>query len=125
MMRAHGGTLDTVTAVELLDWHLGRVCKMEACAYALHLAELVKRLTQERQENRRVYELLAGSLTVVSDGVEPYAVARYFEMSLFSLLGYRIELYRCINCGRDLLAVPNALSARMGGFLCPACVQED
>jgi DNA repair protein RecO (recombination protein O) len=125
IMLAHGRTLDTVTSVELLDGHLGLAGNIRAYAYASHLAELVNRLTQERQENRRVYELLAGALKVLSDGVETFAVARYFEMSLFSLLGYRIELYRCINCGRDLLAVPNALSARLGGFLCPACVQED
>ncbi len=37
---------------------------------------LVNRLTQERQENRRIYELLAGALKVLSDGVETFAVAR-------------------------------------------------
>lgn len=125
IMLAHGRTLDTVTSVELVDGHLELAGNITAYAYASHLSELVNRLTKERQENRRIFDLLAGAISVLSDGVEPFAVARYFEMSLFSLLGYRIELYRCINCGRDLLAVPNALSARLGGFLCPACVQED
>lgn len=125
LMLAHGRTLDVVTGVELIDGHLGLAGNVEAYTYASHIAELVNRLTQERQENRRLFDLLAGSINVIAEGIDPSSVARYVEMSLFSLLGYRIELYRCVNCGRELQAIANPLSARLGGFLCPACQEED
>lgn len=122
---AHGRTLDTVTNAELIDAHLELAGDIEGYAYASHLAELVHRLTQERQENRLLFELLAGGIRAIADGLDPFAVARYCELALFSILGFRIELYRCINCGRDLQANQNALSSRLGGFLCPNCVDED
>jgi len=122
---AHGRTLDTVTNVELLDPHLELSGQIEAYAYASHIAELVHRLTQERQENRTIYELLSGGIRAIADGIDPFAVARYFELALFSIVGFRVELYRCINCGRELQASEHALSARLGGFLCPLCLAED
>ncbi len=125
IMLAQGRELDVVTGVELVEGHLGLSGNVEAYAYASHLAELVNRLTQDRQENRRVFEILAGALTVVSEGVDPWAVARYTEMALFAHLGFRVELYRCVSCDRELQAIPNPLSPRLGGFLCPACQQED
>jgi DNA repair protein RecO (recombination protein O) len=122
---AHGQALDTVTNVELIDGHLPLSGKIEAYAYASHLAELVNRLTQERQENRKVYALLAGGIRAIADGVDPFSAARFFELSLFSLLGFGIELYRCVACGRELEAMPNAMSARLGGFLCQQCHEQD
>ncbi len=122
---AHGRTLDTVTNAELLDGHQELAGNIEAFAYASHISELVHRLTQERQENRQVYDLLAGSIRAIADGLDPFAVARFFELNLFSILGFRVELYQCINCGRDLEASMNPMSTRLGGFLCANCREED
>jgi DNA repair protein RecO (recombination protein O) len=125
LMLAQGRTLDVVTGVELIDGHLSLAGNVEAYSYASHIAELVNRLTQDRQENRRIFDLLTGSIKVISEGVDPCSVARYTEMSLFSLLGFRVELYLCVNCGRELQATANPMSARLGGFLCQACQEED
>jgi DNA repair protein RecO (recombination protein O) len=122
---AHGRTIDTVTNAELVDAHLELSGQIEAYAYASHLAELVNRLTQERQENRQIFDLLAGGIRAIADGTDPFAVSRYCELAFFAILGFRIELYRCISCGRDLQATSNALSARLGGFLCQNCLDED
>lgn len=125
LMLAKGRDLDVVTSVDLVDAHLGLAGDVTAYAYASHFAELVNRLTQERQANVAVFDLLANALQAVSTGVDPFAVARYFELALLSLMGYRPELYRCVVCGRDLQPVVNALSPRLGGMLCPACQIED
>lgn len=125
LMLAHGRTLDVVTGVELIDGHLPLAGNVEAYSYASHIAELVNRLTQDRQENRRIFDLLCGAIKVITEGVDPCSVARYTEMSLFSLLGFKVELYLCVNCGRELQAIANPISARLGGFLCPACQEED
>jgi DNA repair protein RecO (recombination protein O) len=122
---AHSQNVDIVTNVELVDAHLALSGNIEAYAYASHLAELVHRLTQERQENRKAFALLAGGLKAISDGVDAFSAARFFELSLFSILGFGIELYRCVSCGRELQADVNPLSARLGGFLCPQCLDQD
>jgi DNA repair protein RecO (recombination protein O) len=125
VMLARGRELDVVTNVELVDGHLALSGDLKAYSYASHMAELVNRMTKEREEQRKLFDLLAGALSVVSDGVDPFAVARYFEISLYSALGYRIEMYHCVRCGRDLQPVVNSLSPRLGGFLCPSCDPAD
>lgn len=125
VMLARGRELDVVTNVELVDPHLPLAGDLRAYSYASHMGELVNRLTKEHEEQRKLFDLLAGAISVVSDGVDPFAVARYFEISLFSLLGYRIELYSCVRCGRALQAAVNSLSPRLGGLLCPACELAD
>jgi DNA repair protein RecO (recombination protein O) len=86
---------------------------------------MLLRLTEERQENTAVYDLLSSSLQLLDDGIDPFAVTRHFELVLLTLLGYKPELYRCLNCDTELTAERNALSNRMGGMLCPRCVTAD
>lgn len=125
LMLARGRELDTVTGAETLDAHLGLRTDLDALGHASHLAELLVRLTADRQENEAAYDLLSGSLRLLSDGVEPFAVTRHFELALLTLLGYRPELYRCVNCETELSATVNTLSHGRGGLLCPLCRAGD
>lgn len=125
LMLARGRELDTITGAETVDAHLGLRADLDAFGHASHLVELLNRLTQDRQENEAVYDLLASSLRLLADGVDPFAVTRHYELALLTLLGYKPELYRCLNCQEELLAVPNAFSSRLGGTLCPLCRTAD
>jgi DNA repair protein RecO (recombination protein O) len=118
---AGGRELDVVTGVELLDAHPALAGDVRAYAYASHVAELVDRLTVDRQANPAVFDILTGALAAITSGADPYPVARYAELSLFTLLGFRPELYACVGCGAEIGPVVNALSPRLGGLLCPAC----
>jgi DNA repair protein RecO (recombination protein O) len=40
---------------------------------------------------------------------------------LLVLLGYRPELYRCIECRADLTQAPHHFAVGLGGFLCERC----
>ena len=90
-----------------------------------HLVEVVNRLTEDRQENVAVYDLLASSLRLLADNVDPFVVTRHYELVLLTLLGYKPELYRCVSCHQELTAIPNAFSSRLGGALCPLCRAAD
>lgn len=120
-----GRDLDVVTSVTTIHQHPNLRTDIEAFGHAAHFAELVRDLTQERQENRRVYELLSASLSLLNDGVEPWHVARHFELGLLITLGYSPELFHCVNCLRDLEPVPNRFSTGMGGMLCADCAGMD
>lgn len=125
LMLARGRELDTVTGAETVDPHLGLRSDLDAFGHASHLAEILNRLTEDRQENEAVYDLLANSLRLLADGVDPFAVARHYELALLTLLGYKPELYRCVVCHGELAAVPNGFSSRLGGALCPGCRTAD
>lgn len=122
---AKGRDLDVVTQAATVNAHLALRSDIDAYGHAAHFAELVRHLTQDRQEHRQVYELLASSLSLLSDGVAARPVARHFELSLLGLLGFRPELFRCLNCLRTLEPDANAFSNQLGGLLCPSCRAMD
>lgn len=125
LMLARGRELDTVTGAETLDYHRRLRTDLDAYGHASHMVELLLRLTEDREENEAAYSLLTASLRLLDDRVDAFAVTRHFELALLGLLGYKPELYRCVACAEDLTAVPNALSNRQGGLLCPLCQGTD
>lgn len=125
LMLAKGRDLDVVTGAETVDPHLALRGDLDAYGHASHIVELVNRLTEDRQEQAAAYDLLARSLRLLCDGVDPYLVTRHYELVLLTLLGYRPELYRCVSCEQPVEATPNALSPRLGGVLCTGCRAAD
>jgi DNA repair protein RecO (recombination protein O) len=125
LMMAKGRDLDLVTGAETLDPFLPIRTNLDALGHASHMAELLNRLTEDRQENARAYDLLVNSLRLLADGVDPFAVTRHYEMALLGLAGYRPELYQCVQCTSEIQAIPNAFSVRLGGMLCAACRGSD
>ena len=118
---ARGRELDVVTSAELIEPHERLRLDLDAFGHASYFAELVRHLTQDREENGRIYDLLKRSLSVLNENVDPWPVTRHFELALLSALGYQPELLHCVNCRREIEPVPNAFSPSLGGMLCPLC----
>ena len=125
LMLAKGRELDVVTGAETIDPLLALREDMSAYAHASHCVEVLHRLTEDRQENEAVYDLLQRSLRLLADGVDPFAVTRHFELALLTLLGFKPEIYQCVSCKGEILAAPNAFSTRLGGVICPICRPND
>jgi DNA repair protein RecO (recombination protein O) len=121
VMLARGRELDVVTGAETEDAHLAIRADLDAFGHASHMVELLTRLTEDRQENVAVFELLARSLQLLAEGVDPFHVTRHYEMVLLGLLGYRPQLYQCIECLESLAAAPHQFAMTLGGFLCERC----
>jgi DNA repair protein RecO (recombination protein O) len=121
LMLARGRDLDVVTSAETEDAHLSLREDLDAFGHASHMVEILDRLTQDRQTNWAVFDLLARSLRLLADGVDPFHVTRHYEMALLVLLGYRPELYRCVECRNELQQAPHHFAVGLGGFLCPYC----
>jgi DNA repair protein RecO (recombination protein O) len=120
-----GRDLDVVTSAETVDACVTLRDDLDVLGHASHMVEMVARLTEDREEQEAVYDLLRGSLRLLADGVEPFAVTRHFEFALLATLGYRPELYRCLNCDRPLDADTNRFSIVLGGMLGPECRAAD
>jgi DNA repair protein RecO (recombination protein O) len=121
LMLAKGRELDVVTGAETINGHIVLRTNLDALGHASHMAELLNRLTEDRQEQEPAFDLLAQSLHLLCEGIDPYIVTRHYELALTKLLGYRPELYSCVNCRRTIESRPNALSPRLGGMLCQEC----
>ena len=122
VMLAHGRELDVVTGAETADPHLAIRDNLEAFGHASHMAEVLSRLTEDRQENAAVFDLLARSLRLLADGIDAFHVTRHYEWVLLGLLGYRPELYRCVECQTYLTPARHPMVVDMGGFLCEVCL---
>ena len=120
-----GRDLDVVTSAETVDAYPPLREDLDVLGHASHLVELVARLTEDRQEQEPVYDLLRGSLRLLADGVDPFAVTRHFEFMLLVTLGYRPELYRCLESGEPLEATTNVFSSNRGGMLSMICRGSD
>lgn len=122
---SRGRDLDVVTSAETMD-RLPRLREdLDAYGHACYFVELVKGMTQPREEHQEVYDLLKNSLVLLNDGVDPWVIARHFEMALLYTLGYRPELFHCVHCKSPMQPERNSFSAGLGGLLCPRCRGED
>jgi DNA repair protein RecO (recombination protein O) len=121
LLLAKGRELDVVTGAETINAHLPLRSDLDAYGHASHMVEMVGRLTEERQENTVVFDLLAGSLQLLAEGIDPYHATRHFELALLNHLGFRPELLRCVECREPLSQAPHPFMAELGGFLCERC----
>jgi DNA repair protein RecO (recombination protein O) len=121
MLLAKGRSLDTVTQCELIDSLAGLRSDLDRLGAAVYLAELVDRFTEERQENRQVYNLLLLCLRGLNGGKDRTLTLRYFEMQLLERAGFRPQLQFCASCNGRIDAVVNAFSGMAGGIVCESC----
>ena len=125
VMLSRGRDLDVITSVEVIERPDALGERIEAFSHACHLAEVTNRLVPEGQDVPEIYRLLAAALAELEHPGQPWLLARWYEMALLALAGYRFDLYHCAGCGADLLAEPNVLGVRSGGVLCPICRPVD
>ncbi|GAA4706280.1 DNA repair protein RecO [Brevibacillus fulvus] len=92
-------------------------------AYAAYMAELLDRLTQEREANPYLFELLAMTFHYMNEGKDPEILCRIFESKMLIVAGIRPHLQGCSNCGAE--REPYVISVTQGGLLCPQCATLD
>jgi DNA repair protein RecO (recombination protein O) len=120
-----GRNLDGVRGVETVASHPGLRGDLEAFAAASYMADLVRVMTQEDEPNERLYALLAETLALLSDGVDPWALTRHFEYALLETSGFQAQLHECPICREAITEQANAFSVREGGVVCPRCRVND
>ncbi len=120
LLIAKGRNLDIVTQASLIE-PFRKIHESEALiAYASYFADLLDLFIVEGQENHRAYELFIETLSELNDGIEPFVTSVVFEFRLLALMGFLPELYKCVDCGKDLRPEVNGFSLS-GGVICPEC----
>lgn len=109
--------IDIVTQAQTLEPFLAMRDDLDRLSYAYYFAELVDRFVEEEIEQRELYELLLKALHWLEVTEHLARTARYFEMQLLDVLGYRPQLYLCVQSKAELLPEENYFSPEGGGML--------
>ncbi|MBM4444836.1 MAG: DNA repair protein RecO [Chloroflexi bacterium] len=121
LMLARGRNLDIISGCDTIEAFAPLKASLWLTSCGLYAAELTDRMGVEGTENRRLFQLLLGTLQSLSSGVEPSTVLRYFEFRSMACSGYLPEIWRCVACGHSLEMAAHSFSPTAGGLLCPQC----
>jgi DNA repair protein RecO (recombination protein O) len=121
LLIAVGRDLDIVTQADTLDAFLPIRSDLDRLSYAYYFAELVDRFTEEGEENYTLFDLILRGFHRLETTDQLGLAARHFELRLLDALGYRPQLYRCVNCGEELLPEENFFTPEGGGMLNAKC----
>lgn len=121
LMLARGREIWIVTQADTLDAYLPLHDDLERTAYAAYVTELLDRFTYEEGENASLYRLFVEALERVATLDDPIPAIRYYEIRLLDLLGFRPELFHCVQCGQEIRPEAQFFSALLGGVVCPRC----
>lgn len=113
--------IDIVSQADTLEPFIRVRDDLDRLSYAYYFAELVDRFLEEEVENREVYDLVLEALHWLETTSQLSRTARYFELHLLDLLGYRPQLFVCVNCKEELQPEENYFSPEGGGVLNPKC----
>lgn len=121
LMLARGRDLWIVTQAQTVEAYLPVRDDLKRTGYAAYVVELLDRFSFEEGENRALYRLLRDTLQRLSIEDDLPPVARYYEMRLLDLTGFRPQLFSCVGCENEIQAQDQFFSAVEGGVLCPRC----
>jgi DNA repair protein RecO (recombination protein O) len=121
LLLARGREILLVTQAETVDAYPALRDDLLLTTYAAYVVELLDRFTYEEGENRGIYRLLVDTLARLCSPIDPELVVRYYEIRLLDLLGFRPQLFRCMNCQNEIQPQDQYFSAEQGGVLCPNC----
>jgi DNA repair protein RecO (recombination protein O) len=117
-----GRSLDTITQADILDSfdHVRRDYRSLTSASAM--AEIVEKITPEREGAFNTYAVLIGGLKALAEN-KGDSVLPAFLIKLLSVTGYNPELQACAGCGDQTFL--GGFSPALGGAVCESCWTED
>jgi DNA repair protein RecO (recombination protein O) len=118
---AVGRELDVISQADTLEAFRTIRENLDLTTHAYYLAEVVDLLTEERMENRAVFDTLVDGLHNLGATPNSRLVLIVFHLRLLEALGYRPELRECVSCRAPIAPERNHFSALIGGVLCPGC----
>ncbi|HUG34268.1 MAG TPA: DNA repair protein RecO [Anaerolineales bacterium] len=119
---AKGREMHIITQADTVDAYLPLRDDLILTGQASYVMELLDRFTYEDETgNTVIFRLLTDTLARLASRTDPWLVQRHYEMRLLDQLGFRPQLFECVNCGREIKAEGQFFSFRAGGVICPNC----
>ena len=114
-----GRSMAIVTQAELIEPYNALRDDLVRTTYAGYATELLDRFTADEDRNVSQYNLLADTLARLCSHPEIRLVARYYELRLLSLAGFRPQLFNCVGSGEAIEEENQYFSPELGGLLKP------
>ena len=121
LLLAQGRDLLIITQAEAKETFPALREDLVRMGYASYIIELLDRFTYEEGENNALYRLLSDTLARINSEAEPSFAVHYYEVRLLDLVGFRPQLFNCVNCGKEIKAEDQFFSFDKGGVICPNC----
>lgn len=121
LLIAHGQSLDVVSQAEMLDAFVPLRDDLTRAMYAAHFVELLDAFTEDSDQHDDLYDLLVKGLGWLAATHDLRRAARYYELNLLDMVGYRPQLFECVECTEKITAQDQYYSIVDGGVLCPSC----
>ncbi len=118
---SRGRNLQLITQAEIIEPYDGLRKDLRGIGMGSYLVELVDAFTYEEGSNLPLYDLLVVTLEALERGEESSIVIRYYELHLLDLVGFRPELFICVECGKKITEQDQFISGELGGVVCPDC----
>ncbi len=121
LLLAAGRDLHIITQAEAINMMDGLRADLRRMAQASYVVEVLDRFTYEEGPNQALFRLLAQTLARLESGPNVETAIRYYELRLLDLLGYRPQLFSCIDCAEPIREQDQFFSPLGGGVACPRC----
>ncbi|MFO7630910.1 MAG: DNA repair protein RecO [Caldilinea sp.] len=125
LLVAQGRTWDIVTEVQTVESFRHLRDNLDAIAAASYVCELLDSFAETGDDAHALWDLallVLRELDAAAAGDElPPTLLAWFNLHLLSLTGFQPQLFRCLDCERDIEPAINFLSLPEGGVLCAQC----
>jgi DNA repair protein RecO (recombination protein O) len=113
------GNMPSLNQTEIYNTYGSIQKDLMRMSYGSYIIEFLFKLTEDRERNPYVFELLKQTLDQLSEGKDVEIITRIFEMKMLSLAGVSPELGGCVSCHTE--DQPFRFSVKEGGFTCLQC----
>jgi len=121
---AAGREMFILTQADTIDAYLPLRDDLILTSHTSYVIELLDRFTYEDEtENATIFRLVTDTLSRLASNADVWLVLRFYEMRLLDQLGFRPQLFECVNCGRAIQPEDQFFSFSAGGVICPRCGQ--
>lgn len=121
-----GRNLDIVSQTEILESFFSTCKEVIKFAFAANCIEVVNRLTEEREINIGLFNLLKEVLHYLKKSNDPKLLSLSFKWQTMSILGYRPSLNNCCRCNKSVEDQKEMyFNIREGGLVCNNCTAKD
>lgn len=119
---AKGRDLLIITQVETVNAFLPLHDDLMKTGHAAYAIELLLRFSYEDEgANPSIFRLLVETLERLEKEEDAWLPIRYYEMRFLDAVGFRPQLFECVNCGREIRPEDQFFSFLAGGVVCPRC----
>lgn len=119
---AKGRDLLIITQVETVNAFLPLHDDLMKTGHAAYAIELLLRFSYEDEgANPAIFRLLVETLERLEKEEDAWLPIRYYEMRFLDAVGFRPQLFECVNCGREIRPEDQFFSFLAGGVVCPRC----